>query len=496
MAFFIGLSYNVLHNAKDSLLLTAPGSSAAAIPFAKVWAMFPMAILIASLFVKLSGRYSSEKVFYLMMSIFLTFFVLFAFVLYPLRDFIHPHQTANYLEQHLPEGLKGLTLIIRYWSFSLFYAMSELWGTTCLTVLFWGFANDVTKVGEAARFYGLLSLGANFSSVCAGQITFHMSKRAFNPSWIIGVDRWHQSLILLTLAICVSGLIAMALFRWLNVKVICKSLEPLRAAERAAAKMHSKPSIQASIAYLAKSKYLISIAVVVFAYNVCINLVEVLWKHQVHNLYSDPNLCNAYFGKVTTAVGVVSTLLALLATSNIIRRFGWTVTALITPIMFLATSVACFTCYLCPHNKLALLTALLGMSPLALAALAGSTQNAFLRGCKYTLFDASKELAFIPLSRESRIKGKAAIDGVGSRMGKSGGALIHQGFLVGFKTLEASAPYIAVVLIVVLAGWLIAIRSLGRQFSKLTAGLIDSKEPAPLLTPQAPLTAAPSGAVN
>ena len=91
------------------------------------------------------------------------------------------------------------------------------------------------------------------------------------------------------------------------------------------------------------------------------------------------------------------------------------------------------------------------------------------RACKYTLFDATKEMAFIPLSKESKLKGKTAIDGVGSRIGKSGGSVAHQGLLLIFSTVAASTPYIACIFLVVIFVWIIAIFSLGKQFDELAA---------------------------
>ncbi len=62
----------------------------------------------------------------------------------------------------------------------------------------------------------------------------------------------------------------------------------------------------------------------------------------------------------------------------------------------------------------------------------------------------------------------AAIDGVGSRIGKSGGSLIHQGLLVIFASISASAHIVAgILLVVMIAVWLVAVFSLGKQFNEL-----------------------------
>ena len=34
--------------------------------------------------------------------------------------------------------------ILRNWSFCLFYVMAELWGSVVVSLLFWGFANQVS----------------------------------------------------------------------------------------------------------------------------------------------------------------------------------------------------------------------------------------------------------------------------------------------------------------------------------------------------------------
>jgi AAA family ATP:ADP antiporter len=78
-------------------------------------------------------------------------------------------------------------------------------------------------------------------------------------------------------------------------------------------------------------------------------------------------------------------------------------------------------------------------------------------------------MAFVPLDLKSKLKGKAAIDGVCSRLGKSGGSLIHQSLLVTCSTIMASAPYVAGFLFAVIAIWMYATRYLGKQFNELTS---------------------------
>ena len=61
----ICFNYSLLKAAKDALVITANSSGAAVIPFIKIWAILPMALLVTYLFTRLFNRFSQEKVFYI-----------------------------------------------------------------------------------------------------------------------------------------------------------------------------------------------------------------------------------------------------------------------------------------------------------------------------------------------------------------------------------------------------------------------------------------------
>jgi AAA family ATP:ADP antiporter len=51
---------------------------------------------------------------------------------------------------------------------SLYY-QAELWGSVVLSLLFWGFANDINTVDEAKSYYPLFGLVANLALILSGQ---------------------------------------------------------------------------------------------------------------------------------------------------------------------------------------------------------------------------------------------------------------------------------------------------------------------------------------
>ncbi|SCA62791.1 ADP,ATP carrier protein 1 [Chlamydiales bacterium SCGC AG-110-M15] len=465
MAFLITFSYNILRTVKDAIVVTARGSGAETIPFIKVWALLPAALLLTFIFTRLASKLPRERVFYIMMGGFLAFFSVFIFILYPARAYLHPHETADYLLTILPAGLKGFVAVFRNWTFTGYYVMAELWGNIILSVLFWGFINEVTNVRQAKRFYGLISTGLNFAGIFSGLLSIYFSNLIFDPRIPYGHDAWEQTLFLLISTVLISGVIILLLFRHLS-----KELKSHNEREKIVPpKNKKKMSIRESIAYLAQSRYLLCIAFVVFAYNVVINLVEVLWKDQMKELYPDPASYNIHMNYVTMNMGIVATCISLFVTGQTIRKFGWTIAALVTPAVLLIASTAFFAALFLKTGAYDTTYALLGISPLYLVVISGSVHNVFCRGSKYTMFDITKEMAFIPLDPDEKRNGKAAIDGFGSRMGKSSGSIIHQTLLIFFGTLVASSVYVSIIVLSVIVVWIIATKALGKRFTLLNA---------------------------
>jgi AAA family ATP:ADP antiporter len=103
-----------------------------------------------------------------------------------------------------------------------------------------------------------------------------------------------------------------------------------------------------------------------------------------------------------------------------------------------------------------------------LAVLFGQAQNILSKSTKYSLFDPTKEMAYVPLDQESKVKGKAAIDVVGARLGKSGGALINQGLIIALGSIAVITPYVAGILFLIIFVWIYSAKSLGKLYGTLT----------------------------
>jgi AAA family ATP:ADP antiporter len=458
MFFFILFNYTILRDTKDVLVVTAPGSGAEIIPFLKTWVNLPAAIAFTIGYAKLANVLSNEALFYTIIIPFIIFFGSFAGILYPLKDSLHPTVWCQNLLESAGPRWAGPIAILRNWTYCLFYVMAELWGSVVVSVLFWGFANQITTVEEASQFYPLFGLGANVALIFSGATVKYFSQvRAGLPP---GVDGWGISLNGMMGIVVIMGLLITGIFYAMNRIVVPKIEKRVKKK-----KQKSKMSVSESFTFLAASPYIRDLATLVVCYGISINLVEVTWKSKIKAQFPNPNDYSAFMGDFSTATGFVTFTMMILS-RIIFKKFGWGVAALITPTVLLITGIIFFALVLF-SDSIAPTLASMGVTPLYAAVLVGAAQNIFSKSAKYSLFDPCKEMAYIPLDDEVKTKGKAAIDVICNPLGKSGGALIQQFMIIGFGSLAASTPYLGMILLIIVVAWLKAASSLNLQFVKL-----------------------------
>lgn len=474
LLFLLCTCYSVLRNLKDTVILTAKDSGAEVIPFIKVWGMLPGALIATWLYTRLTRWFGREKVFYIMLCGFISYFLLFAFILHPHSEQLHLDRLGNWLTQVLPSGFKGMIALLRNWSFTSFYVITELWAIIVMTVLFWGFANEVSGVSQAKRTYGFLNTWSNLSPIVGGGLALIFSQQITSNALISEHDAWVQTLKQLTCLVACLGAAAMVVFYWLTKKILPQQKQTAGIEENGTAKepvrnAKIRLSMRESIRYISRSKYLVCLALIVLGYNISINITDVLWKEQLKRFFTDPNEMLAHMNQITIGIGIFATSCGLLF-SYMVHRWGWTFPAMFTPLIMLTMAIGFFSFLFGEKGALGVLaTGMFGVTPLALTVYFGSLQNCLSKAGKYSVFDASKELAFLPLDADARLKGKAAIDGLGSGIGKSGASLTYQGFIIFLGSVALSTPYIAVILGLVLIGWIYSVAFIGRRFRELNA---------------------------
>jgi AAA family ATP:ADP antiporter len=467
MFFCILFNYTILRDTKDVLMVTAPKSGAEVIPFIKTYVNLPAAIGFTAIYSKLCDKYNQKQVFYICTIPFLVFFALFAMVIFPNVAVLHPHAFVDSIAAMLPAGAAAPLSIIRNWSYAVFYVMAEMWGSVVASLLFWSFANEVTTVDEAKKYYPLFGMGANVALIFSGQYVKWVSTLRANLA--PGIDPWGMSLKYLMGAVVAGGGAMIGLFSHMQRNVMtdpaCVDQEKQALKKK---KKKVKMTLKESAQFLVNSPYIRDLALLVISYGMCINIVEVSWKAKLKAAYPNPNDYSMFMGNFSSATGTV-TLGMMLIGRTIFEKFGWRKAALVTPTMIGITGAAFFSLQLFAP-AFAPLAAAIGTTPLMLSVLVGAAQNILSKSSKYSLFDPCKEMAYIPLDQDSKTKGKAAVDVIGNPLGKSGGSLIQQVLIFGVGSLAAATPYLAVILAGLLVVWVKAANSLAIQFEAATNG--------------------------
>lgn len=384
-------------------------------------------------------------------------------LIYPNRAVLHPNAFCDMLSSFLPAGFSAPLAIIRNWSFSVFYVMSEMWGSVVASLLFWGFANEVTTVEEAKKYYPIFGFFANVALIFSGQYVRWVSK--IRSTLAPGVDAWAVSLRYLMGAVLIGGGVVLGTFRHMQ-KNIVPTLSKNQGSTGSTKKKRSttKMTMGESAKFLLSSPYIRDLAMLVISYGMCINIVEVSWKAKLKQAFPNPNAYSAFMGNFSSATGIVTLIMMLLGRA-IFAKFGWRVAALVTPINLGITGL-CFFALSVLSDFFGPVAASMGTSPLMAAVIVGAAQNILSKSAKYSLFDPCKEMAYIPLDHESKTKGKAAIDVIGNPLGKSGGALLQQILIFGVGSLSAATPYLGIILSGLVFMWIRAANSLAGQFNK------------------------------
>lgn len=445
---------------KDTMVVTAKQSGAEVIPVLKGWIVLPVALVVTLIYTKLSNHFRRDVLFYTIVSSFLAFILLYAYFLFPYNSVLAPNETADQLQAYLGDGHTHWVSLYRNWIPSVFFVVAELWGSIGIGLLFWGFANQIIKVSEAKRFYTLFIAGGDLGAILTGPLVWYYVQKYANFG---GYTTIMQSLLLYAAAFF--GLI-LVIYWWIQKKVVTdKRFYNPDPGQNLTEK--TKLSLRKSLKYIAKSKYLRCIAIMVLAYGLTINLVEVTWKANLKMLYPNPTDYQSFMGILTSCVGLGSFIVALFFGSSVIRFFGWHKSAQITPATVGISGILFFTLIL-GQNYYGNTLIWAGITPLVLIVGFGAIQNILSKVVKYSFFDPTKEMAYIPLDDESKIKGKAAIDIVGSRLGKSGSAWIQIALidLIGTGSIFSITPYITPLIGVIVVLWIFSVRSLNTQFEE------------------------------
>lgn len=112
------------------------------------------------------------------------------------------------------------------------------------------------------------------------------------------------------------------------------------------------------------------------------------------------------------------------------------------------------------------------LTALHLAVEVGLYNVVLIKSVKYVLFDPTKEAIYIPLDEKTKVRGKAAVDVVGARLGKSLASVLVTGMttlLGGVYIANICTPIVLIILAVIIV-LLVAVRTLAKLKASAEVG--------------------------
>lgn len=440
----ISFVYALARALKDMIILDEAG--AAAIYFIKLFGITPSMIVFTILYSKVSTVTNRDGRFNAVMIYFLVFFALSLLFLLPHKESLKLVGFAEMMTAHFPR-LVGLWQIIALWPVTLFYIHAEAWGTFALGVSFWTLANEVTGIEQAKRFYGSLSLFAALGTIGAGNI--------------LNLERVRSNFSYGLTFVVLSIVLILVFYNYFSRDM---RMHPgyYDIVEKPKKEKVKLPFME-SLKFLFRSSYLMYIALLVISYGLMMSLFEAVYKSQLKDYVSmvgNKAILADVYSKQSILSGSFQIFMALFVAAPVLRR-GWKFAASVTPVVaFIMSSM--FFLFLYFSDLFDPLFKHFNVTSLYMAVHVGLYNVVFIKAAKYILFDSTKEAAYIPLDQESKIRGKAAVDGVGSRLGKSLGGFLVTLLLttVGNGNIANVRFLLGVLIFFVIIVWLVAVNKL------------------------------------
>ena len=286
---------------------------------------------------------------------------------------------------------------------------------------FWSFVNSVLTTEQAKRINGPFCAVASMGSFAGGML----------------VNRWAEVLGSETLLLFTAGsLVPTAVFGVIAYRF---GGEPKPSEEEAGGRLG-----HLGVGTLFRSRYLLLVGVLILSTQVISTVLDLRFNGLVQSELPDKDARTAFFGAVYGNLGLIAGILQLVVVPLALRFVGLRVIHVSIPLVHLVSSLV------------------LTISP---SLRSGTAAYVIFKALDYSLFRASKELFYMPLSYDSRYRAKQINDSFGYRFAKGGSAGVIELVRLGVKTIPGIAFSITAMVAAIV--WTPIVLSLTRAYQKL-----------------------------
>ncbi len=314
----------------------------------------------------------------------------------------------------------------------LFYLFGDAWSTIWVTT-FWAYLNEMTKTEQSKRLYGFIGGGGVLGGLVGNLLVWQLVRPFGSSALLVGSA-------IATGAVGVFVWRTEALARQPGAAIGRQSATSASAAtipDRKQAK--ANPAVEGA-KLVRGSKYLISIVMIMFLYELASQILDYQYKTAAQALEGEA-ATQAFLGQIGTIVGGISVVTQFFLVSFVIRKFGITTALLVLPVAMAAAS-----------------SFYIVLPVLWTGALLTISDNSF----NYSINQTARETLFAPTSADAQYKARAFTNMFVQRLGK--GAAILMALVLSVMPIR----FLSVLAMGVIGLWVYFAVSAGRNFDILT----------------------------
>ncbi len=423
-AFFALGAYWMLRLLKDVLIYKiafpaelgwADEYGQAFIPKLKLISLFTVLITVF-VYSKLVDMYKKHQLFYIIGGFYICLFGLISLGLY-----LHGVYGPAFLGYKILAALGVVS-----------YLATESYGSL-IVALFWSFAISTTKGDEAKRGFPFIIAIAQVGTIGGSALVY------------LAIPGW--KLFLLCMA-TIGGLLA----------TIYYMVNHLPKAELTSDREEKKssPDFFAGVELLFKHPYLLGVLVVSTFYEVAKSIVDLQMKSQA-SFFMPKEEFQSFLGTYGMYVNGLAMVMAVLGTSYLMQKMGLRFCLLLYPVVFGISMIGLYAYFMTNPAPQSLLWATFYVMMLVTAI-------------SYAVNNPTKEMMYIPTSKDAKFKVKGLVDMFGSRSAKMGGMQVGEVLNVKGDKLATLANLMGIgtlVAVGVIGAWLVVAIFVGQKNAQL-----------------------------
>ena len=389
-------------------------------PYAKMASIAVVAVVIL-IYSKLVDIFHKHTLFYIICSTYSALFFFLGFATSHPEMFALSTSSPLYpLVQWIPGNFIG-------WLTYFVFESSSL-----LMILFWAFVASVTKAESAKKGYAMIVTCIQFGTIAGPAIVTKFAPKVGSP-----------------ILVAFGGVLVLIVPFF--IKLYMKHFPAEEVAEDKSKGPKEKTGFFEGIRLIVTKPYVIGIFVVSTIYEIIATILEFQMNMIAKDVFPTRDLFAAFTGKYGMSINTLTLTFALLGTSFFMRKLGLRVCLISYPIAIGVVLLGLLGINYVGATHIQLMWALFG-SMIA------------VKGLSYALNNPTKEVMYIPTTKDIKFKAKGWIESFGGRMSKGTGSGVTASFANNLSGLLLFGTPIS---LGVVGFWIFVANILGKKFNKL-----------------------------